>query len=104
MEVRNGHAQTLRASHGPPVAVSSCGLGTGMDAAADTWRLWRNRIAAWLRSEAVYSPMRPFSFFLAFFAAFFSFGVIPGCFFASLLLFCSLPMTFTQCEIEFADL
>jgi hypothetical protein len=64
-----------------PLMRSVLWLGTGMG-------------AAMLRSEAVYAPMRLFSFFLAFFAAFFSFAVIAGCFLFSLLLFCSLPMTF----------
>ena len=39
-------------------------------------------------------PMRPLSFFFAFFAAFFSFGVRAGTFLDSLLLFCSLLIIF----------
>jgi hypothetical protein len=39
--------------------------------------------------------MRPFSFFFAFFAAFFSFAVMTGTFFVSLLLFCPLLITFS---------
>ena len=37
----------------------------------------------------------PLDSFLAFFAAFFSFGLRAGCFLFSLLLFCSLLMVFT---------
>lgn len=36
---------------------------------------------------------RPFDSFLDFFAAFFSLVVFAGCFFFSLLLFCSLPIS-----------
>jgi len=39
--------------------------------------------------------MRPFSFFFALFAAFFSFGVMAGTFLVSLLLFFSLLMAFS---------
>ena len=38
--------------------------------------------------------MRDFSFFFAFFAAFFSFAVMAGSFLVSLLLFCSLLIAF----------
>ena len=41
---------------------------------------------------STHSPMRCFSFFFAFFAAFFSLAVMAGCFLVSLLLFCCLPM------------
>ena len=75
-----GHTQSLRANHGSLIMVSLV-----------AW------VTAWvLRSyeASQFTRLRAFSFFLAFFAAFFSFGVIRGCFFASLLLFCSLPMMF----------
>ncbi len=41
---------------------------------------------------STHAPMRFFSSFFAFFAAFFSLGVMAACFLLSLLLFCSLPM------------
>ena len=44
------------------------------------------------QDRSTHSPMRCFSFFFAFFAAFFSLAVMAGCFLVSLLLFCCLPM------------
>jgi hypothetical protein len=48
--------------------------------------------------ESAYEPRSPFWFFLAFFAAFFSLGVMAGAFFVSRLLRCSLLIGVSPAE------